>query len=107
MIESWILAHVERGSASIWSAGGDWHSEERETYIREGDDLQVMCDETPEIALMMERADVFRVLFTGISFIHEPGYWDLDYGYVFPSAYIEYGDFQIVDAKFEYQNAPN
>ncbi len=99
--DSWILAHVEDSCVSWWDAGGLWHTEGREEYIRNGSDLEAMCEMTPEIEAKMEAGGVFRVLFTDVSFVSEDGYWDLDYGYVFPEAHIEDGGYRIVDAEFE------
>lgn len=99
--DSWILVHIEDGRVFWWDAGGEWHTEGRENYIREGGGLEIECEMTPEIEAKMKAGDVFRVLFTGVSFVSDGGYWDLDFGYVFPESHIETSDYLIVDAEYE------
>lgn len=100
-MNSWILMHVEDGSACMWDAGGDWWTEGREEYIEQSTDLEIILEEEPEIQKHMEGTDVFRVLLEGVSFVVEEGGWDLDYGYEFPCAHIEYDSLCIVGAEFK------
>ncbi len=95
---SWIEAIVEEGDVTWYSAGGEWHTEEREDYIREGYDMEHFFSETPALMELLDSLadDVFYVRFTGISYVVEEGGWNLEYGYDYSDAYVTYDDYELV-----------
>ena len=95
--DSWIVVHFENGQIDYWEGGGEWHSDEREQYVRQGDDLIFGLEMEEEIWPLIQEREFATVKLSGVGFVVESGYWS-DWGYVFPEAHIEWENVQIMTA---------
>ena len=91
---SWAKFTVEDGETYWDSAGGKWYSPGKFEAIREGFDLDIICEEEPKIARLLVSTkgtdEVFDVTLKGVSWNYEEPCWDLDYGFDVGAYWIEY-----------------
>jgi hypothetical protein len=98
--DSWILVHVEDGCPYFEDAGGTWYTKGKLEYILEGDDIRNEIEMHEDVQQRIKddtKPSVFQVKLTGVAFVSEDGFWDLDYGYVFPESHIECDGAEIIE----------
>jgi hypothetical protein len=89
-----LVCRIESGSVYYESYTGDWLGEAL-PYL-----LSVFSEEVEpglEIELVelgyswpLSEAEVYLVTIHDPSWVHDAGYWDLDYGYVLPESHLEW-----------------
>ena len=95
MAEDTLVVRVEGGDPYYESHTGDWLSEGRLEALCNvfPDDIGPILDEDDGVQAAIraskEEDRVFLVTMHDMAFVPEPGYWDLNWGYVAPDYYIE------------------
>jgi hypothetical protein len=92
-----LVVRVEEGSLSYESHSGDWLTETGLDYLISvfGDEIgpALEMESEADMAVKMSKADstrVFLVTINDLHWVHDEGYWNMDYGYVNAESHLEW-----------------
>jgi hypothetical protein len=95
----WLTVKVEGDSIEALEGGGEWYTVRRFNFLRSGElDLyELLFFDLYGMTPLMDIGEPFCVRCTGVDWIIEDGFWDIDYGYMEPDAIIEVETCKIVE----------
>ena len=92
-----LVVRIEEGNLSYESHSGDWMTDTELDYLTSvfGDEIGPALEMEPEAdaAVKASKADLARVFLITINdlyWVHDVGYWDMNYGYVNAESHLEW-----------------